>query len=200
MSNSNKTKIMFEQSLLKILENKNYHDITINEICSLAKKTKMTFYHYYKDKDHLLAESSINLINNEYNEEYNKILSNETDIDEIEYQSIAIVFEWVNKHYKQIKNLSYKGETIALEIFKKALFDNYRNYLTNVIIAGGYDIPSDYISIFCFEGLYNAGLYYAEQLNSNKDKKKVKEEGRKVCHFLAETIVSTARYYQTKQR
>lgn len=198
MSNIKKTKILFEQSLLKLLENKNYHDITINEICSLAKKTKMTFYHYYKDKDHLLAESSINIINKEYNEECDKILAKEVDIEEIESQSIFVIFEWANKHYKQIKNLSYKGETIALEIFKKALFDNYQKYLTNVIIAGGYDIPSDYISIFCFEGLYNAGLYYAEQLNSNKDKKKVKEEGRKVCHFLAKTIVSTASYYQTK--
>ena len=198
MSNIKKTKILFEQSLLKLLENKNYHDITINEICSLAKKTKMTFYHYYKDKDHLLAESSINLINKEYNEEYDKILAKEVDIEEIESQSIFVNFEWANKHYKQIKNLSYKGETIALEIFKKALFDNYQNYLTNLIVAGGYDIPSDYISIFCFEGLYNAGLYYAEQLNSNKDKKKVKEEGRKVCHFLAKTILSAAKYYQSK--
>ena len=198
MSNIKKTKIIFEQSLLKLLENKNYHDITINEICSLAKKTKMTFYHYYKDKDHLLAESSINIINKEYNEECDKILAKEVDIDEIESQSIFVIFEWANKHYKQIKNLSYKGETIALEIFKKALFDNYQNYLTNLIVAGGYDIPSDYISIFCFEGLYNAGLYYAEQLNSNKDKKKVKEEGRKVCNFLAKTILSTAKYYQTK--
>lgn len=198
MSNIKKTKIIFEQSLLKLLENKNYHDITINEICSLAKKTKMTFYHYYKDKDHLLAESSINLINKEYNEECEKILAKETDIEEIESQSIVIIFEWVNKHYKQIKNLSYKGDTIALEIFKKALFDNYRNYLTNAITTAGYDIPSDYISIFCFEGLYNAGLYYAEQLNSNKDKKKVKEKGRKVCHFLAKAILSTAKYYQTK--
>ena len=198
MSNIKKTKIIFEQSLLKLLENKNYHDITINEICSLAKKTKMTFYHYYKDKDHLLAESSINIINKEYNEECDKILAKEVDIEETESQSIFVIFEWANKHYKQIKNLSYKGETIALEIFKKALFDNYQNYLTNLIVAGGYDIPSDYISIFCFEGLYNAGLYYAEQLNSNKDKKKAKEEVRKVCNFLAKTILSAAKYYQTK--
>ena len=198
MSNTKKTKTLFEQSLFKLLENKNYHEITINEICSLAKKTKMTFYHYYKDKDHLLTESSINLINKEYSEECDKILAKETDIDEIECQSIVVIFEWVNRHYKQIKNLSYKGDTIAMEIFKKALFDNYRSYLTNLITAGGYDIPSDYISIVCFEGLYNAGLYYAEQLNSNKDKKKVKEEGRKVCRFLAKTILSTAKYYQAK--
>ena len=65
----NKTKNKFETALFELLSKKNYHDITINEICALANKTKMTFYHYYKDKDNLLAQASINIINTEYAEE-----------------------------------------------------------------------------------------------------------------------------------
>ena len=71
---TNRTKREFEKALFKLLENKNYHDITVNEICALANKTKMTFYRAFKDKDALLATASINLINNEYDIEYSKIL------------------------------------------------------------------------------------------------------------------------------
>ena len=39
MRNTDKTKKEFEKSLFKLLSKKNYHDITVNEICSLANKT-----------------------------------------------------------------------------------------------------------------------------------------------------------------
>lgn len=193
MKKNDKTKKEFEKVLFYLLENKNYHDITTNEICSLANKTKMTFYHYYKDKDNLLAEASINLINKEFNEEYVKILNRETDVEEIEYQSLVITYEWVAKHYDQIRNLTYKGDTFHFMIFKRALFDNYRKYMSELVNSSGYDLPSDYLSIFCFEGLFGSCLYYAEQLKNNKSKKKVKEDVKKVCHLFAKAIVSAVK-------
>ena len=162
MRDTTKTTKEFEKALFKLLERKNYHDITVNEICELTNKTKMTFYHYYKDKDALLAIASINLINTEYDVEYSKILSRETDIEEIEYKSLIATYELVAKHYDQITNLTYKGETLPFQIFKRALFDNYSRYMSELIKMGGYDVPSDYMSIFCFEGLYETSLYYAE--------------------------------------
>ena len=190
MRNPDKTKKEFEKSFFKLLEKKNYHDITVNEICSLANKTKMTFYHYYKDKDNLLAAASINLINEEYNDAYKKILKKETDPEEIEYQSILVTYDWVAKHYKQIQNLIHKGDTFPMEIFKNALATNYRKYITETIKSVNYDVPSDYISIFFFEGLYGSCIYYAEQLKNNRDKKKVKEDIKKLCRFWAKLIVS----------
>ena len=189
MRNPDKTKKEFEKSLFKLLSKKNYHDITVNEICSLANKTKMTFYHYYKDKDNLLAAASINLINEEYNEAYRKILRKETDQEEIEYQSILVTYEWVAKHYKQIQNLIHKGDTFPMEIFKNALSNNYGKYIAETIKSDGYDVPSDYLSIFFFEGLYGSCLYYAEQLKNNRDKKKVKEDIKKLCRFWARLIM-----------
>lgn len=192
MGNITKTKIEFERALFKLLEKKNYHDITINEICDLVNKTKMTFYHYYKDKDNLLAVASINLINTEYDEEYNKILKKETDIEEIEYQSLVATFEWVAKHYNQIKNLIYKGETLPLEIFKNALSNNYKKYMAELVKASGYDFPSDYMAVFFFEGLYNSCLYYAAQLKNNKNKKKVREDIKNLCRLLAKAVMAMA--------
>ena len=189
-NNNNKTKKEFEKSLFILLENKNYHDITINEICALANKTKMTFYHYFKDKESLLATAFVNLINNEYNEEYEKIIKKETNLEEIEYLSTVAIYELVAKHYNQIRNLSYKGDTFYLEIFKNALFNNYSKYLSNLIDNSGYDIPIDYVSIIFFEGLYGSCLYYAEQLKISKNKKKTKEKNKMLCRFLAKTIMS----------
>ena len=175
MRNTDKTKKEFEKALLRLLSKKNYHDITVNEICSLANKTKMTFYHYYKDKADLLAAASINLINEEYSEAYRKILRKETDQEEIEYLSILATYDWVAKHYKQIQNLIHEGDTFPMEIFKNALSTNYGKYINETIKTVGYDVPSDYLSIFFFEGLYGSCLYYAEQLKTTGIRKKLKK-------------------------
>ncbi len=189
MRNPDKTKKEFEKALFELLGKKNYHDITVNEICALTNKTKMTFYHYFKDKTDLLAAASINLINEEYNEAYRKILRKETDQEEIEYQSILATYDWVAKHYKQIQNLVHKGDTFPMEIFKNALATNYDKYITETIKSVGYDVPSDYLSIFFFEGLYGSCLHYAERLKNHKDKKKVKEDIKKLCRFWAKLIM-----------
>ena len=181
----NKTKFIFEKTLFTLLEKKNYHDITINEICDVAKKAKMTFYRYYKDKEQLLAEASINLVNREYSEEYNKIIAKENDYEEIEYQAILSTFELVAKHYEQISNLIYKGDRFPLEVFKNALFENYRKDMADFINSIGSDIPGNFLSVFFFEGLYNSALYYAQQLKKNKNKKKIIEDNKKLCRILA---------------
>ena len=189
MRNPDKTKKEFEKALFELLGKKNYHDITVNEICALTNKTKMTFYHYFKDKTDLLAAASINLINEEYNEAYRKILRRETNQEEIEYQSILVTYDWVAKHYKQIQNLSHEGDTFPMEIFKNALAANYGKYIAEAINSIGYDVPGDYLSVFFFEGLYGSCLYYAERLENSRDKKKVKEDIKKLCRFWAKLIM-----------
>ena len=193
MRNPDKTKKEFEKALFRLLLKENYHNITVNKICSLAGKTKMTFYHYYKDKADLLASASINLINEEYNEAYRKIVRKETDQEEIEYQSMLVTYDWVAKHYNQIQNLIYEGDTFPMEIFKNALSTNYGKFINELIKSVGYDVPSDYLSIFFFEGLYGSCLYYAEQLKNNRDKKKVKKDIKKLCRFWAKLIMSATK-------
>ena len=77
-----------------------------------------------------------------------------------------------------------------MEIFKNALATNYGKYINELIKSIGYDVPSDYLSIFFFEGLYGSCLYYAEQLKNKEDKKKVKEDIKKLCRFWAKLIMS----------
>ena len=122
-----------------------------------------------------------------------KILRKETNQEEIEYQSILATYDWVAKHYKQIQNLIHEGDTFPMEIFKNALSNNYSKYITETIKSVGYDVPSDYLSIFFFEGLYGSCLYYAEQLKNNRDKKKVKEDIKKLCRFWAKLIMSATK-------
>lgn len=65
--------------------------------------------------------------------------------------------------------------------------------MTEMINSAGYDVPSDYMSIFCFEGLYETCLYYAEQLKNKKDEEKVREDMRKVCRLLAKAVMAIAK-------
>ena len=80
-----------------------------------------------------------------------------------------------------------------MEIFKNALATNYGKYINELIESVGYDVPSDYLSIFFFEGLYGSCLYYAEQLKNNRDKKKVKEDIKKLSRFWAKLIMSATK-------
>ena len=75
---------------------------------------------------------------------------------------------------------------------RQALFDNYNKYMSELINTGGYDIPIDYISIFCFEGLYETCLYYASKLKNNENKRKVIEDNKKACRLLAKAIMYVA--------
>jgi len=163
MNTNSKTMFKFEKALLMLLEKKHYHDITINEICDVAKKSKMTFYRHYKDKEHLLAEASITLVNKEYNEALEKIIKKESDYEEIGYQSYLKIYGIISDHYNQIENLIYKGDVFPLEIFEEALLNNYKKYITEQIVSAGYDIPNDIFSIFVFEGLFNSAMYNAKQ-------------------------------------
>ena len=184
MKTNSKTKLKFEKALFMLLEKKHYHDITINEICDAAKKTKMTFYRHYKDKEHLLAEASINLVNKEYGETLEKIIKKETDFEEIAYQSYVKIYGIMSDHYNQIENLTYKGDMFPLEIFEEALLNNYKKYITEQIDLTSYDIPNDIFSIFFFEGLFNSAMYNAKQLKISSNKEKVEEESKKMCRLL----------------
>lgn len=184
MNTNSKTMLKFEKALLMLLEKKHYHDITINEICDAAKKSKMTFYRHYKDKEHLLAEASITLVNKEYAEALEKIIKKETDFEEIGYQSYLKIYGIISDHYSQIENLIYEGDAFPLEIFEEALLNNYKKYITEQIVSAGYDIPNDLFSIFIFEGLFKSAMYNAKQLKISSNKEKVEEDCKKMCRLL----------------
>lgn len=62
--------------------------------------------------------------------------------------------------------------------------------MDELVDASGYDIPSDYLSVFCFAGLYGSCLYYANQLKNKTNKTKARDDIKKVCHLFARAIVS----------
>lgn len=51
-----RTKQMLKETLLTLLVDKNYSDITVNDICNLAQYSRVTFYTHYEDKKTLLDE------------------------------------------------------------------------------------------------------------------------------------------------
>lgn len=51
-----RTKKLFEQTLMSLLETKSFSSITINQLCEAAHIHRSTFYRYYTDKYALLEE------------------------------------------------------------------------------------------------------------------------------------------------
>ena len=63
-----RTRNQLKKALIGLCGEKNYYDITIDEICERAQTYRSTFYRYYDSKDKLLCE-----IENEYIEETQKL-------------------------------------------------------------------------------------------------------------------------------
>lgn len=61
---TNEVKQWILNATLELLKNKNYYDITINEITNRAKIGRRTFYRYFKSKEEVVEVISINLIDN----------------------------------------------------------------------------------------------------------------------------------------
>ena len=84
-----------------------------------------------------------------------------------------------------IMMMDMQSEYIAyMRDLRRILLSNGSLIYTNSKVFGG-----DYLSIFLFEGLYGSCLHYAEQLKNHRDKKKVKEDNKKICHFWAKFIM-----------
>ncbi|PNZ70093.1 TetR/AcrR family transcriptional regulator [Staphylococcus croceilyticus] len=66
MSYSRKTQLtqrLLKEALIKLLQHKNFEEVTINEIAEEAYVTRSTFYRYYEDKYELLSDIEDEILN-----------------------------------------------------------------------------------------------------------------------------------------
>ena len=56
-----KTIVSIKENFEALICEKDYHEITVTELCARAKINKKTFYHYYPTLDDLLAEMQMEL-------------------------------------------------------------------------------------------------------------------------------------------
>ena len=122
--------IKMNNALIQLLDNKEFEDITVKEICQTATVNRSTFYLHYENTYDLLNETIENLYKNFYSR-YDESLSmdkinNKTD-DELfliksEYLTPYLNFVFENRKIFKLmyfKNEVFKGETMYSEWFNK---------------------------------------------------------------------------------
>lgn len=89
-----KTKNLLHETLIKLLKNKTFNEITVVEICKLANINRSTFYAHYMNIDELFLDYFTHLMA-ELKEDYLLVLEN---LDNPKNQSMNPLFNHIIKH------------------------------------------------------------------------------------------------------
>lgn len=167
-----KTKKNLYDSLIKLMSVKEFEDIKVSDICSLALINRSTFYSHFNDKYELLY-SFISDLKNDLQEHINK---NEK-IDSLKeyYLSMISLFldhidENIDIYSMIVKNNS---NSIVMDMINNTLFEDVNK---NIKLVKKSDIPTDFVSDFYMGAILNIGINYL------KNPKKYKKE--KVVTYL----------------
>lgn len=120
---TNLTKRQLKQSLIYLLNKKNFEKITVNDIVDNALITRSTFYRYYEDKYELLSEIEDDLI--EFIKEDRKIILKTTDKAQIfSKEIIKKLFLSLENHRETMKGLLTNSGVLSFEAkLKKIVAD-----------------------------------------------------------------------------
>lgn len=167
-----KTKKNLYDSLIKLMSIKEFEDIKVSDICSLALINRSTFYSHFNDKYELLY-SFISDLKNDLQEHINK---NEK-IDSLKeyYLSMISLFldhidENIDIYSMIVKNNS---NSIVMDMINNTLFEDVNK---NIKLVKKSDIPSSFVSDFYTGAILNVGINYL------KDPKQYKKE--KIVAYL----------------
>lgn len=145
MKNQNKrlsSKRYIRSTLITLMSDKSYDEITVKDICNKANLSRMTFYRYYTNKDDIFREYTDERFADFYN-----ILVNEKDVTLDKF--CFMMFDYLKKYQKQIEILRvankeflllYQFRNYASYLLKKFdLVKTYKKITTEVVqfVAGG---------------------------------------------------------------
>ncbi len=124
----NRTRRLLRESLMKLVVQKGYDAVTIEDITEMAELGRTTFYLHYKDKEELLLES-IDAIADDLTahilqevQSRNASLANNPDLNQ--FRPIVFVFEHARDH-RMLYQIILRGEgsTVAASRIRKIIYD-----------------------------------------------------------------------------
>lgn len=141
-----KTYKLLAEALIKLLQEKPFAEIRLNEICEEALVHKTTFYHHFTDKYDLL-KYTITLIQKEM---LTKLDTSSEDNLLDYYCNLAKVYMSNIKKNQQFYRsiLSSEGNTICTDLLYDMFIEDVEKRLGQV------DIPSFYISSYYVSGVF----------------------------------------------
>ena len=163
-----KTKKNLYDSLIKLMSIKEFEDIKVSDICSVALINRSTFYSHFNDKYDLKEDLQ------------DKISSNKK-IDNLKnyYMNMINVFlDHIDKNIDIYSMIVKKNSnSIVMDMISNTLFEDIDK---NIKLAKKSDIPSSFVSDFYTGAILNVGINYL------KDPKKYKKE--KVVTYLEKLL------------
>lgn len=167
-----KTKKNLYDSLIKLMSVKEFEDIKVSDICSLALINRSTFYSHFNDKYELL-NSFICDLKNDLQEQ----ISSSEKIDSLKDYYINMITVFLDHIDKNIDIYSMivknNSNSIVMDMISNTLFEDINK---NIKLVKKSDIPSSFVSDFYTGAILNVGINYL------KDPKKYKKE--KVVTYL----------------
>ena len=144
-----KTKKNLFEGLIKLMKEKNFENIKVSEICSVALVNRSTFYDHFADKYELL-EAMIADLQYEFIEELSQFDNIDSD-REFYFKFISLLYDHIYSNinvYSQV--LKNNFSSIAKDILKeKAIIDVYKRF-SKITDNDSY---ADFISKFYVSGI-----------------------------------------------
>ena len=167
-----KTKKNLYDSLMKLMSVKEFEDIKVSDICSLALINRSTFYAHFNDKYELLNSFIYDL-----KKDLQEQISNSEIIDNLKNYYINMITVFLDHIDKNIKIYSMivknNSNSIVMDMISNTLFEDIDK---NLKLVKKSDIPSSFVSDFYTGAILNVGINYL------KDPKQYKKE--KIVAYL----------------
>lgn len=163
-----KTHKLLVEALFKLLKEKPFEKIKLNEICEEAMIHKTTFYNHFEDKYDLLKFAITELQKNMLNQ------MNDTDDFFNYYLNLAYIYM---KHIKENKEFYYavffdEKNSICLDIFYNLFTKDIEDKLNKIYNK----IPINYLSHFYFSGVFEVVREWF--------RKGMKEDEQEIVNYL----------------
>lgn len=107
-----KTKNNIKQTLIKMLGEKRFEEITIKELCEVAQTSRITFYTHYSDKSEL-ANDIFEDMHKIAVEEYHRLQSENNPLGDIVGDYINVLDCILNVYYKNYDFFCHTKENVS---------------------------------------------------------------------------------------
>ncbi|NWJ46001.1 MAG: TetR/AcrR family transcriptional regulator [Chloroflexi bacterium] len=166
-----RTRNLLQEALISLIQEKDYDDITVQDLLDRANVGRSTFYSHFLDKDELLM-SGLEKLRVSFEEQHQK-LGLELGLKNSERQVSLAFFKHAQSHYQVYKAVVGKRSgTMITKTFYEYLKEMFRGYLAKNESPGG--VPLELVVQFQASSLMalltwwfdNDLPYSAEQMNN----------------------------------
>lgn len=173
-----KTKLSILRTAFKLIEDKGYDNVTVEQICSILNLSRGAFYHHFKTKSDIVVYR-YKLAEGDYLDCYNSHLPLPAE------KQLRTMFDWYNNYFSKDRLIESKA------ILKIELENQYKNFattntiqvnvITNILRRGviegvfSVDLDVEKTSKFIFTHIYgiiyewcvsNASFEFKDKLNN----------------------------------